>query len=197
LIFCVAFCSCHPSRCYLPFLAQVGKWRYFGSGRTCDLISCGSAPGFQKDLCLNPGSYPGRKRQFEYASDKASRPRPSRLTDSSLCQDNDLDVLITLVVDENLVPCRVLVAFHRAVGRREGERQREMKDNFLALVPNRNHDGNRAGCATTLTAVRLSLSRDVFTFLQRWYQLERTSFHVVGRPMQVVSVTLLNEVRGH
>jgi hypothetical protein len=54
---------------------------------------------------------------------KVSRPRPSRLTDSSLCQaDMNLDVFRTLVVDENLVLCRVLLAFHRAVVRRERER---------------------------------------------------------------------------
>jgi hypothetical protein len=69
---------------------------------------------------------------------KVSRPRPSRLTDSSLCQaDMNLDVIRTLVVDDNLVLCRVLPAFHRAVVRRERERQRQMKDNFLDLVPNR------------------------------------------------------------
>jgi hypothetical protein len=49
----------------------------------------------------------------------------------------NLDVIRTLVVDENLVLCRVLLDFRRAVVRRERERQRQMKDNFLDLVPNR------------------------------------------------------------
>jgi hypothetical protein len=49
----------------------------------------------------------------------------------------NLDVIRTLVVDENLVLGRVLLAFHRAIVRRERERQRQMKDNFLDLVPNR------------------------------------------------------------
>jgi hypothetical protein len=54
---------------------------------------------------------------------KVSKRRPSRLTDSSLCQaDMNLDVIRTLVVDENLVLCSVLLAFHRAVVRRERER---------------------------------------------------------------------------
>jgi hypothetical protein len=54
---------------------------------------------------------------------KVSRPRPSRLTDSSLCHaDMNLDVIRTLVVDENIVLCRVLLAFHCAVVRRERER---------------------------------------------------------------------------
>jgi hypothetical protein len=79
----------------------------------------------------------------------------------------NLDVIKTLVADENLVLCSVLLAFHRAVVRRKGERQRQMKDNFLDLVQTGSHDGNRAGFATTLTAVRCSLSRDVVTFLQR------------------------------
>jgi hypothetical protein len=64
--------------------------------------------------------------------------RLSTLTDSSLCPaDMNLDVIRTLVVDENQVLCRVLRAFHRAVVRRERQRQRQMKDNFLDLIPNR------------------------------------------------------------
>jgi hypothetical protein len=54
---------------------------------------------------------------------KVSRPRPSRLTDSNSCQaDMNLGVIRTLVVDETQVLCRVLLAFHRAVVRRERER---------------------------------------------------------------------------
>jgi hypothetical protein len=49
----------------------------------------------------------------------------------------NLDVIRTLVVDDNIVLCRVLLAFHRAVVRREGERQRLTEDNFLDLVPKR------------------------------------------------------------
>jgi hypothetical protein len=36
--------------------------------------------------------------------------------------DANLDVIRTLVVDENPVLCKVLLAFHRAVVRRERER---------------------------------------------------------------------------
>jgi hypothetical protein len=65
----------------------------------------------------------------------------------------NLDVIRTLVPDENLVLCRVVLAFRRAIVRRERQRQRQMKVNFLDLVPNRQPRRNRAGCATTLTAV--------------------------------------------
>jgi hypothetical protein len=52
---------------------------------------------------------------------KVSRPRPSRLTDSSLSQaDMNLDVIRTLVVDENLVLCRVLLTREGEVETNEG-----------------------------------------------------------------------------
>jgi hypothetical protein len=59
---------------------------------------------------------------------EVSRPKPSRLTDCGLCQaDMNIDVIETLVVDENVVLCTkfsstVLLAIRRAVWRRDTER---------------------------------------------------------------------------
>jgi hypothetical protein len=72
-----------------------------------------------------------------------------------------------------------------------------MKDNFQDMVPNLQLRRQSCWVCYYPNSSPLFCVRGRRYVLQREYQLDRTSFHVVGRPKQVASVTLLSAVRGH